>query len=255
MKRAFLFAGRCLRELLREPLSYIFCLGFPLVMLALMTAINSMIPAGTMTLFNIDNLSAGIAVFALSFVMLFATLSVSKDRSGAFLTRLFSSPMSATDFIVGYTLPLIVISIGQFAVTFICSGIIGAINGTPLSLTGILLCCLSLLPIALFFIGIGVLFGSLFSERSAPPCCSIIISVCGVLGGIWFDVSIIPESNPLSIICRALPFAHATAVGRTLITGSGEPVWADLLICSAWALAAWVGAVLAFRSRMKGDTK
>lgn len=252
MKRTVLFAGRCLRELLREPLSYIFCLGFPLVMMALMTAINSMIPPGSMTLFNIDNLSAGIAVFALSFVMLFATLSVSKDRSGAFLTRLFSSPMTAMDFILGYTLPLIVVALGQFAVTFVCGAIIGAANGTPLPLAGTLLCCLSLLPVALFFIGVGILFGTLLGERSAPPCCSIIISVCGVLGGIWFDTAVIPEGNPLRVICDVLPFSHATAGGRALITGSGETVWVHLLICIAWAVAAWLGAVLAFRARMRG---
>lgn len=255
MKRAFLFAGRCLRELVREPLSYIFCIGFPLVMLALMTMVNSMIPEGTMTLFNIDNLSAGIAVFALSFVMLFATLSVSKDRAGAFLTRLFSSPMTAFDFIAGYTLPLIAISIAQFAVTFLCGALIGLANGTPLSLGGIVLCCLSLLPIALFFIGIGILFGTLFGERAAPPCCSIIISICGVLGGIWFDTSIIPANNPLRIICDVLPFSHATNAARALIGGSGESVCVDLIVCAAWAAAAWLGAVLAFRMRMRGDAK
>lgn len=141
MKRALLFAGRELRELLRDPLSYIFCLGFPLVMMALMTAINSMIPAGTMTLYEIDSLTAGIAVFGLSFVMLFAALSVSKDRAGAFLTRLFSSPMKAADFIVGYTLSLLVIAVGQLAVTFVCGALIGLAGDTPLPLGGSLLCC------------------------------------------------------------------------------------------------------------------
>ena len=104
MKRSLVFARRNLKELLRDPLSYIFCLGFPIVMLLVMTAINSMIPVGTMDLFNIKKLAPGIAVFALSFVMLFATLSISKDRTGAFLTRLFASPMRSYEFILGYIL-------------------------------------------------------------------------------------------------------------------------------------------------------
>ncbi len=255
MKRALLFAGRELRELLRDPLSYIFCLGFPLVMLALMTTVNSMIPAGTMTLFEIDSLTAGIAVFGLSFVMLFAALSVSKDRAGAFLTRLFSSPMKAADFIVGYTLSLLTIAVGQLAATFVCGALIGLAGGTPLPLGGSLLCCAVLLPIALFFIGCGLLFGTLMNDRAAPPCSSIIISVASVLGGVWFDVFAIPEGNPLKLICNVLPFAHATAAARALIMETGEDILPHIGICVAWAVAVWLAAVLAFRARMRGDSK
>ena len=109
MKRVLVFSVRNFRELIRDPLSYIFCLGFPLVMLIIMTVVNKSIPpeAG-MTIFNIENLSCGIAMFGLSFVMLFTTLSVSKDRSGAFLTRLYASPMKSMDFIAGYMLPCLV---------------------------------------------------------------------------------------------------------------------------------------------------
>lgn len=255
MKRAFLFAGRVLRELLRDPLSYIFCIGFPLVMLALMTCVNSMIPAGTVTLFEIDSLSAGIAVFGLSFVMLFAALQVSRDRAGAFLTRLFSSPMTANDFILGYALPLLLVSVAQLCVTFISGAGIAAVGGTSLPPVGTLLAGLSLLPTALFFIGVGILFGTLMSDRSAPPCCSIIISVASVLGGVWFDTASIPDGNPLRPICDILPFDHATRAARTLITGTGESVALHLAVCAAWAVAVWVAAVIAFRARMRSDSK
>ena len=58
MKRVLVFSVRNFRELIRDPLSYIFCLGFPLVMLIIMTVVNKSIPpeAG-MTIFNIENLS------------------------------------------------------------------------------------------------------------------------------------------------------------------------------------------------------
>ena len=77
MRRMISFASRNIKELLRDPLSYIFCLGFPIVMLAAMTAINSMIPIDpttgvkTMDIFETSKLTPGIAVFGMSFVMLY----------------------------------------------------------------------------------------------------------------------------------------------------------------------------------------
>ena len=90
------FVERNIKELLRDPLSYLFCLGFPVVMLVLMTIINKSIPPqANMTVFRIDNLCAGITVFGLTFLMLFATLLTSKDRTSSFLMRLYASPMTA----------------------------------------------------------------------------------------------------------------------------------------------------------------
>ncbi len=122
MNRVLAFAGRNLKELLRDPLSYIFCLGFPLVMLVIMSIVNQSIPpeAG-MTIFNIEKLAGGIAMFGQSFIMLFTCLSVSKDRSGAFLTRLYASPMKSFDFIAGYTFPVLALSVIQSDITFAAS--------------------------------------------------------------------------------------------------------------------------------------
>ena len=255
MKRAFVFAGRNLKELLRDPLSYIFCLGFPVVMLLIMTAINSMIPDGAMDIFNIDKLAPGIAVFALSFVMLFASLSIAKDRTGAFLTRLFATPMRAREFIVGYILPLLIIALGQFVVTYICAAIIGATANTSLPIGGILLSCAALLPMALFFIAAGLFFGTLLSDKSAPPCSSILISLCGIMGGIWFDLGNVPEDNIFTVVCRILPFSHATDAARAAISGELGSIWGDIAICSAWATVFLIAAIAIFKWRMTADKK
>ena len=254
--RALAFAKRNLKELLRDPLSYIFCLGFPLVMLVVMTAINSIIPEGAgLTIFQIKSLTPGVAVFGLSFIMLFATLSVSKDRSGAFLTRLFSSPMTALDFIAGYVLPLIVMSVGQLIVCFLAGGIIGAIGGESFDVLGALISAVSLLPCALFFIGVGILFGTLFGEKSAPPCSSIIISLCGILGGIWFDVGMIPEDNFFGIVCRALPFSHSVDLARALYGGGSEDLLLHLAVSTVWAISVFALSVLVFNLKMRSDKK
>ena len=104
--KTLVFAKRNSIEVYRDPLSWIFCIAFPIVMLIIMSVVNSAIPkeAGH-TLFRIDNLAGGIAVFGQMFVMLFTAIAVAKDRTGAFLTRLYSSPMKSCDFVWGLPPP------------------------------------------------------------------------------------------------------------------------------------------------------
>ncbi len=252
MNRALAFAGRNAKELLRDPLSYLFCMGFPVVMLALMTVINAAIPPeANMTLFQISSLSPGNAVFGLSFVMLFGTLSVSRDRSGAFLTRLRSSPMTPADFLAGYGLPLLAVAAGQYGVNILCSLAIAGLTHAPLSFSGLLLGYVALLPIAVFLIALGILFGSLFSDKSAPPCCSILISLCGVMGGIWFDLGALPQESFLAVLCKILPFSHATNGARAAVAGDLAGMVSAIPVPALWAAAAVIGAILIFRWRLK----
>ena len=58
MKRAMAFARRNARELVRDPLTVGFSLGFPLVLLALLTIIQRNIPV---SMFEIDRLAPGVA--------------------------------------------------------------------------------------------------------------------------------------------------------------------------------------------------
>ncbi|MEE0775908.1 MAG: ABC transporter permease, partial [Bacillota bacterium] len=202
------FSFRNLKEMLRDPLGYIFCLGFPLVMLVLMTLINESIPPQSgMTLFQLANLAPGIAVFGITFMMLFASLSVAQDRGSAFLLRLYVSPMKGIDFILGYTLPYLLLSVIQVLITYLAALVIGAILDVSLSLSGLLLSVLGLLPTVFLLIGLGLMFGSLFSEKASPGICSIFIAAVGILGGIWMDVQNI--GGILKKICLVLPFYHS----------------------------------------------
>lgn len=252
--RTIVFSGRNLKELLRDPLSYIFCLGFPIVMLLIMTVVNSSIPpeAG-MTVFRIDNLSGGIAVFGLSFVMLFAALLLSQDRTGAFLTRLYASPMKAWEFIGGYYLPIILLSVLQSVICFAASFIIAAAEDVQMNAGRILLAILSLIPTAVMFIGFGLLFGSVFNSNAAPGLCSIIISAAGMLGGIWMDVESI--GGGLKNVCLALPFYHSVRAVRSIMSGSRAGLGADMLIVAAYTLVAVLISVIAFRKNMVKDNR
>ena len=109
--RILLFSKRNIKEILRDPVNLFFSLGFPLVLLVLLSIINSAIPPEAKnTMFEINTLAPGLAMFGSVFMALFAGMLLSKDRTSSFLMRLFTSPMTATDFILGYTLPMIVMT-------------------------------------------------------------------------------------------------------------------------------------------------
>lgn len=248
------FFVRNIKEMLRDPLSYIFCLGFPLVMLVIMTLVNESIPpeAG-MTIFRIDSLAGGVAVFGQTFVMLFTALSVSKDRSGAFLVRMYATPMVSFDFTIGYMLPMLVISVIQSVVTYLASFVISLVVGVELSILGLLCSVLALIPSALFFISLGVLFGTLFSEKAAPGLCSIIISLGSFLGAIWFDAE--STGGVLLKICKCLPFLYCTKAARASMTleFGWEGFWIPMLIATGCAAGLTVLSAVAFRKKMKAD--
>ena len=254
MRRALTFASRNQKEILRDPLSYLFCLAFPLIMLIVMTMVNASIPKeASVTVFRIEKLAPGIAVFGQTFLMLFACLSVAKDRSGSFLVRLYATPARSGDFIVGYLIPLLVLGIAQNAVLYAASYVVSLIVQTPLNPLGLLLSLLSLQLSTLLFISFGLLFGTLFSEKAAPGLCSIIISLGSLLGCIWFDAESL--GGVMLKICKALPFFYCTKIGRSaLVLDFGkETFWLPLLIVAACALVFNLAAVLAFRSRMRAD--
>ena len=254
MSRMLAFADRNRKEILRDPLSYIFCLAFPLVMLGIMTIVNSSIPAqAEMTVFRIDNLSAGVAIFGQTFVMLFTALTVSKDRAGAFLTRMYVTPMESTDFVLGYLTPMLAIAMGQGLLIYIASWVISLIVGVSLNPLGLLCSLGTLIPSAVMFIGIGLLFGTLFSEKSAPGLCSILISLGSFLGCIWFDADAV--GGVILTICKALPFYYCTRAARSAVKldFGGSTFLLPIGIVIGCAAAVILIASLAFRSRMKAD--
>ena len=115
MRRMFFFASRNRKEMLRDPLSLIFGVGFPVVLLILLHIIQSNIPQeANMNLFDLTNLTPGIGVFGLSFIALFAAMLISKDRTTSLMLRLFASPLRGWQFILGYLLPLVPMSVRSF---------------------------------------------------------------------------------------------------------------------------------------------
>lgn len=254
MNRITAFASRNIKELMREPLSYIFCLGFPMIMLIVMSIVNASIPpeAG-MTVFRIDRLCGGIIVFGQTFVMLFTAITVAQDRSGSFLVRMYATPMVSGDFIGGYALPMIIISAVQAVITFAASAVISLITGVELSFAGICAAFFSMLPSAVMFTGLGIIFGTIFNEKAAPGICSIVISLGSFLGSIFFDAE--STGGVMLTICKCLPFFYCTKCIRSAMAldFSAESYIIPLAVTIASAVVAAVLAALAFGSKMKAD--
>ena len=68
--RLISFAKRNFTEIIRDPLNLSFLFGFPIVLLLLLSAIQANIPV---SMFEIEHLAPGIAVFGLAFLTLFCS--------------------------------------------------------------------------------------------------------------------------------------------------------------------------------------
>ncbi len=238
------FVTRNRKEILRDPLNLAFGIGFPLIVLLLLSAIQANIPVD---LFLIDQLIPGIAVFGLSFIALFSSMLIAKDRSTSFLMRLFSSPLKASDYILGYTLPMIPISIAQSVICFIAALFLG------LSLNlNLLLGLVVLLPAALFFIGFGLMAGSVFNDKQVGGICgALLTNVSAWLSGTWFDLSLV--GGWFKKIAYALPFAHAVDACRAALSGKYADIMPHLWWVIGYAAAMLIIAVLIFHHKMKAD--
>ena len=149
MRKMLTFANRNAKEILRDPLTLAFGLGFPLVLILLLSTIQASIPV---PLFEIQRLTPGVTVFGLSFMTLFSATLIAKDRGSALLDRLYTTPLSALDFILGYTLPILPIAVAQSAVCYLVALILG------LDFTwNILLAILFIVPVSVLFIALGLL--------------------------------------------------------------------------------------------------
>ena len=218
MNRTLNFAKRNLKEVLRDPIIYVFCLGFPLIMLILFQVISKY-SQGHTPMFELTSLLPAIIMFSYSFVMLTMSLLVSKDRQTSFLKRLYSSPMKAHQFVLGYVIVGFIIGFAQTIVCVITAFVISLITHTTfVTFANIILLIISQLPILILNIFLGILFGTLLSDKSAPGICSIFISLAGILGGCWMPIE---TMGSFETFCRILPFYPSIYIGR-IITGATQ---------------------------------
>lgn len=236
------FAGRNTKEILRDPLNLAFGLGFPVILLLLLTAIQANVPV---PLFEIAHLTPGITVFGLSFMTLFSATLIARDRGSALLQRLYTTPMSALDFILGYTLPLLPVALAQSAVCYALALALG-LGAT----VNILLALLFILPVAVLFVALGLLFGSILTDKQVGGICgALLTNLSAWLSGTWFDLALV--GGAFQKIAYALPFVHAVELERAVLSGSFSQILPHLWWVLGYAAGALVLAVFLFLRQMK----
>jgi ABC-2 type transport system permease protein len=240
--RILTFAKRNLIEILRDPLTLFFGLGFPAILILLLSAIQANIPV---SLFEIERLAPSMCVFGLSFMTLFSSTLIAKDRESAFLVRLYASPMRALDFILGYTLPMLPVALAQSALCYI----LGIILGMDITLT-IIPSLLLVIPTAVFFIALGLLFGSFLSQKQVGGICgALLTNLSAWLSGIWFDLDLV--GGAFKAIASALPFYNATKIQAESYLGNFSTILPNLAIVSVYAVAISALAVFVFLKQMR----
>ena len=240
--RMITFAKRCTKEILRDPINLGFGLGFPLVLLLLLSSLQKNIPVH---LFEIDTLTPGITVFGLSFLTLFSATLISKDRESALLQRLYTTPLTGFDFILGYMLPILPIAIGQ---TIICY-----LFAIPLGLTvsiNIVYAIIGIIPMAIFNISLGLLCGSILGVKQVGGICgALLTNLSAWLSGVWFDLNLV--GGFFEKIADALPFVHAAELEKALFNGNFEAAGNHILPILIYSVCITVIAVFCFLRQMK----
>ena len=242
MRKMLAFANRTMKEILRDPLTMAFGLGFPVILLLLLSLIQSNIPVD---MFELHYLTPGITVFGLSFMTLFSAQLISKDRTSSLLTRLYTTPLKATDFIMGYLLPIIPLCLAQ---TVICYAI-ALILGLPFSVNIIWAVLMVLVP-SFFYIALGLLCGSAMTEKQVGGICgALLTNLSAWLSGIWFDISML--GKVVNAIANALPFIHAVELERAVVIGDFSAALPHLIWVLAYGIVIMVIAVFIFLRQMK----
>ena len=240
--RVITFANRCAKEILRDPLNLMFGLGFPIILLLLLSAIQANIPVA---LFEIAHLAPGITVFGLSFMTLFSATLIAKDRESALLQRLYTTPLKASDFILGYMLPILPIAVAQCIVCYL----VAVFLGLPVTIH-ILYAVLLIIPIAVFQIALGLLCGSILNSKQVGGICgALLTNLSAWLSGVWFDLDLV--GGAFRKIANLLPFVHAVEIERVLISGNFAGITPHIFYVLGYAIVITIGAVLLFLRQMR----
>lgn len=240
--RMGVFAARNAKEILRDPLNLAFGLGFPLVLLLLLSAIQANIPV---QMFEIQHLTPGITVFGLSFMTLFAATVMAKDRGSALLQRLYTTPLKPADFILGYTLPMLPIALAQCGICYLAAMVLG-LQPT----VGILCAVAGIVPVSLLYIALGLLCGSVLTDKQVGGVCgALLTNLSAWVSGIWFDLELL--GGTFQKVAYALPFVHAVDMERAILAGDYAGIFPHIWWVLGYGAALLILAITLFLRQMK----
>jgi ABC-2 type transport system permease protein len=233
-------AKRNFKELWRDPLSLGIAIALPIGLLVILQALGGEdIVALTPTF-----LAPGVALFGFVMLMFSAAMVLSRDRESALLARLFTAPLGSGDFVGAYSLPYLLVAVIQAVVLFALGGLLGLENAGSIILVGLIL-----LLMAVFYVALGMLLGSLLTLNQVAGGYTVVLLLT-IFAGTWFDLEEI--GGVFEPIAAIFPFIHALDACRDVMfdgVGVGD-VAGDLLWVVGYAAAAVVLAVVVFRRKM-----
>ena len=259
MRNTLIFTKRVIKEILRDPIIYIFGIGFPLVMLLLFQIINNYTGEEN-PVFRPKSLIPGILIFSATFIMMVMALMISKDRSTSLLKRLYTSPLKASNYILGYAIPGMILGIIQMIICIISGFVISLIcKNDYFSFGSACLLMLTALPNLIICIFLGLLFGTLLNDKSAPGIVSVFISASGILGGCWMPLDVMGN---FETICRFLPFYPSVSLGR-MVTGAmhtnlelykfDNNMIIGIIVILIYLLISVILSIIAFKKQMTNE--
>ena len=238
------FAKRNFKELVRDPLSLVFEIVLPIFLLFIFQQFD--IPAEN---YKLENFTPSIILFGFSFITLFTATLIAKDRTSSFLIRLGTSPMKSSDYILGYILSLLPIVFIQNVLFFLAA----IVMGLKFSLSIITTIFVSIV-ISVFFIALGILIGSLVSEKGTGGLGSIIVQLVCFTSGMYFPIDSI--GGVFAVICKALPFeACLNILQSTLHYDYSNLSFTNIIIFAIYFILTIIISVIVFKKRMISDNK
>ena len=242
--RTLNFAKRNFKEIIRDPLSIIFSVLLPLFLLFIFKQIN--IPNES---YELHNFTPGIVVFGFSFITLFTAMLVSKDRTSSLLIRLGISPMKPIEYILGYMLSIIPLTLIQNVLFFILAIALGlsfSIN--------IIWAILISIVVAILFIAIGIILGSLFSEKASSGISSIVVQLVCFTSGMYFPRELL--GDVFSRICEYLPFESCVTIIKGVMNANLESITIrNIIVFSIYTILTLIISILIFKEKMISDNK
>lgn len=243
--KSIYFAKRNFKEILRDPLSLILGVLLPVFFILLFSTISKNAP---IEVFKPVSIVPGVTIFGFTFITMFLGLLIAKDKSTSFLTRLFISPLKPKDFIIGYSIPLLPLSL---IIGVVCL-IVGIFVGVPVSMK-IVYTLLSFIPYILFSVFVGIFLGVVCNEAQIMAIGNIYIIASALLGGAWMDLNLLGEK--IKNITEILPFSHAIEFSRIVLSGRQENIWIHFTIVSIYTIVFFLLSIYFFMRKMKSDNK
>ncbi len=242
--RTLNFAKRNLKELIRDPLGLVFSILLPLFLLFIFQQFN--IPNEA---YKLNYFTPGIIIFSFSFITLFTATLIARDRTSSLLIRLGVSPMKSYEYILGYMISLIPMILIQNVLLFGLALLLGlefSIN--------IILTILASVVVSILFISIGILFGSLFTEKASSGISSIIVQFVCFTSGMYFSIDIVGKG--FAKFCHILPFEGALNILKAFLNNDFSMVSnSNIVIVALYTILIFVISVMVFNKKMTSDNR